>query len=117
MDTVILESVKGAWTLSTGLPSGAKHTVEFKKEKDGERFLAEVPMTLEYLDWFKEKQTLIKNYPQALLDAYNKKDQYGEVTDLCLKVLEIKKAPEITVDAIKEAPISKRSKKNENAVA
>lgn len=113
MDTVILESVKGAWALSTSLPNGRAYNVNFVKEKEGERYLAEVPLVLTYKDFFGKDAVHSSNYPQDLLNSYNRKDSYGEVVDVNLRVIEIKKAPILDIPLVVEAPISKRRKKHE----
>lgn len=110
--TVVLESIKGSWMVHFDEPTGKRVQWEFKKDKEG-RFVCEIPTEIWYKDQFGTEHKQHENYAQHLLDSYNKKDQYGEIVDEHLRVVQINKPNVVETPVIKEAPISKRAKKGE----
>jgi len=111
---VTLECLKGVWEVGFDEPTGKRIRFEFKKASKEAPALCEVPTEVWYHDYFRHEHKLYDNFAQHLLDSYNKKDQYGEVTDPMLKVASVREIPVIERPVISEAPISKRKgKKNE----
>lgn len=115
---VTMESLKGAWSVSFDEPTGKHNVFNFKnvaKEGETPSYQCEIPTEVWYLDYFKQEQQQFTNFAQHLLDSYNKKDQYGEVTDPHLRVVKITKPKVVEAEVVKEAPISKRKSKEKES--
>ena len=118
----LLKSVNGEWEINSSLPNGKKLTHKFAQVKDDKgvllydgAFVCWIPDVITFIDDFKKEQVFHNHYAQFLLDAYNKKDQYGEYIPehFHLELLETKKDELIDAPLIKVAQISNRGVKAE----
>lgn len=69
--TAILESTKGAWSVSLHLPTGKKQEFHFREaKKDDGHFVCEVPTEVTYVDDFKNTKVFMANFAQHLINSY-----------------------------------------------